>query len=242
VKPTEIKVLRELKDDAFARTQLVEMEGCRWLRKEYRFRGLLRDRLEPLARRWTRHEMEVGRVLAGIDGTPGTPTALSDTSFLRPWIDGEDLHQHRRAGRPVSDTFFDELRMLVEAVHERGIGYADLAKRDNIIVGTNGRPHLIDFQISLRRYEGPSSLRRRISSWWLRHTQADDLRYVYKHKRRIRPDLITPEEVEQSQRRSPVSWFKHLFFALTLRRAKRWVYPKGSNDVSRFSKPRKSPR
>jgi hypothetical protein len=33
-------------------------------------------------------------------------------------------------------------------MHVRGIAYVDLHKRENIIVGDDGRPYLVDFQIS----------------------------------------------------------------------------------------------
>ena len=234
------RVLRDLKDDGFALTQLVEMDGRRWLRKEYRFRVPPGRLLRPLARHWARHEVEVGRLLAGIEGVPGEPLALSETSFCRPWIEGQDLRAHQRQGLPLRDDFFDDLLRLVRDVHARGVGYGDLEKKDNVIVGRDGRPHLIDFQISLRRYTGRSALRRALSGWWLRHTQADDLRHVYKHKRRIRPDLTTPEEAARSRRRSPLSWLKRIFYALTLRRVKRLVYPHGSNETFRFSR-RKRP-
>jgi hypothetical protein len=231
-----IEVIRELKDDAFARTQLVRMDGRQWLRKEFRFRFPLGRSLAPLARHWARHEMEVGRTLAGIVGLPGPPVALSDTTFCRPWIEGRDLRAHLRARGELSDHFFDELKALVEQVHRRGVAYGDLQKRDNIIVGSDGRPYLVDFQISHLSYRGRSGLRRAISGWWLRHSQADDLRHVYKHKRRLRRDLLTPEEDLRSRRRSPVSWLKRILYANTLRPLKRLIYPKGSNETFRYSK------
>lgn len=236
MQPPPIEVIRELKNDAFARTWLVRMDGRYWLRKEFRFRIPLGRLLTPLARRWARHEMEVGRVLAGIDGLPGVPVPLSETVFCRPWIEGRDLRHHLRAGGKLSDRFFDDLLAVVEQVHRRGVAYADLQKRDNIIVGSDGRPYLVDFQISHLPYRGRSALRRAVSEWWLRHSQADDLRHVYKHKRRLRPGLATPEERLLSERRSPVSWLKRIVYARTLRPVKRLGYPKGSNETFRLSK------
>lgn len=236
MEPGKIEVVRELKDDAFARTQLVRQDGRLWLRKQYRFRVPLGGLLTPLARHWTRHEIEMGRALAGIEGVPGAPVPLSETCFLRPWIEGRDLREHEREGGALSDRFFDELLALVQAIHRRDVAYADLQKKDNIIVGDEGRPHLIDFQISLRRYRGRSGVRRRWSAWWVRHSQADDLRHLFKHKRRLRPDLITPDEEARSRKRSPVSWLKRIVYAKTLRPLKRLVYPHGSNETFRFSK------
>ncbi|MCS7271215.1 MAG: hypothetical protein NZ703_09025, partial [Gemmataceae bacterium] len=35
--------------------------------------------------------------------------------------------------------------------HRRGVAYVDLHKRENIIVGNDGQPYLVDFQISWQR-------------------------------------------------------------------------------------------
>ena len=61
-----------------------------------------------------------------------------------------------KAGSEISPVFESplglfrspELQGLLERVHQRGIAYVDLHKRENILVGTDGRPYLIDFQIS----------------------------------------------------------------------------------------------
>jgi hypothetical protein len=53
-----------------------------------------------------------------------------------------------RLGERVSPDFFPQLRSLLEVMHRRGVAYVDLHKRSNVLVGADGRPYLIDFQIS----------------------------------------------------------------------------------------------
>ncbi len=49
----------------------------------------------------------------------------------------------------VSPRFFQTLKETLAVMHDRGMAYVDLHKRENIIVGDDGQPYLIDFQICL---------------------------------------------------------------------------------------------
>ncbi len=74
---------------------------------------------------------------------------------------------------------------------------ASIRPFDHRSLGT-GRPWLIDFQISFR-------LGRRGGDWpraVLRLLQRQDWYHFFKHKRRTRPDLMTPAQIAGSYRRS----------------------------------------
>ncbi len=83
----------------------------------------------------------------------------------------------------VGDAFFDELESLVSRLHERRIAYVDLHKVENVIVGQDGRPYLIDFQISVHL---PQTC---LLNWLLGLLQRSDSYHVAKMKLRLRPDL-----------------------------------------------------
>ena len=96
----------------------------------------------------------------------------------------------------MSDTFFDELIELVRILHQRHIAYVDLNKRQNVLVGEDGKPYLIDFQISF--WLPPVGWRRLWPvRWLLARFQQADYYHCLKHKRRLRPDLLTPAEAER---------------------------------------------
>jgi serine/threonine protein kinase len=79
-------------------------------------------------------------------------------------------------------------------------------KPDNVLVGSDGRPVLIDFQISWAPAAswGPvGRLKRRLLAMF----QEADLYHVRKLKRLYRPDLMTPEERARSKERP---WFLNL--------------------------------
>lgn len=134
-------------------------------------------------------EMRHYRLLDGISGVPKLIGAVGATGLMHDFVPGHPLGRDEI----VSDTFFDELKLLLDQVHARDMAYVDLNKRQNILMGADGRPYLIDFQISLwfpkHGWRGWAPLQ-----WLLRSFQAADHYHLLKHKRRLRPDLLSPEE------------------------------------------------
>jgi hypothetical protein len=122
-----------LKRDLWAETTRVRMDGGWWVLK--------RSRLVPyLARR----ERAIYRLLAGVVGVPALYPEAGPNWFAHAWVPGRPLS---RRG-PVPPGFFDDLEGLLGRIHARGVAYVDLSKRANVIVGEDGRAHLVDFQIS----------------------------------------------------------------------------------------------
>jgi RIO-like serine/threonine protein kinase len=125
-----------LKRDWFAENLKVRRDGGTWVLK--------RARLIPwLARR----ERAIYARLAGIPGVPALHPACGPHWFMHEYVPGRPLSRRRA----VPPTFFDELERLVRAIHARGVAHADLSKRSNILVGEDGRPYILDFQIALTR-------------------------------------------------------------------------------------------
>jgi serine/threonine protein kinase len=112
---------------------------------------------------------------------------LGSTGFVHDYVRGRPLGD----GQPVPDGFFDQLLELLEELHRRQIAYVDTNKPQNILLGEDGRPHLIDFQISYDLHElGDNPINR----WILRRLQRADIYHALKHKRRLRPDELTDSE------------------------------------------------
>ena len=87
----------------------------------------------------------------------------------------------------VDKQFFPRLHTMLTALHSRGIVYIDMSKWENILVGEDGRPYLIDFQVHLQ-------LPRRWPLQYLRRwLEAADLYYLHRHWLRARPDQVGPE-------------------------------------------------
>ena len=143
-----------------------------------------------------RREERVHRRLDGIVGVQRWAGRLSDSAYALVYMDGRTLDTLRQ---PPPAGFFDHLRTILDAIHARQAAYCDLHKRSNIQVTPDGRPGLIDFQVSVL---GPPSLALRgLRGRWLAYLQQMDLYHLYKHKRRLAPQELRPEELDLSRRR-----------------------------------------
>lgn len=85
------------------------------------------------------------KIYKRLDGVRGVPRALERGGnwFSHAWAPGRPLS----TCRPPRGFYADLARLLCE-IHARGVAYNDLSKRANVIVGDDGRAHLVDFQIS----------------------------------------------------------------------------------------------
>jgi len=136
-----------------------------------------------LGRKLARREMEFYRLLADLPciAQPCGPVKVDgkaqDHVAAHRFVPGHPLGESENPGA----SFFSELERGLAAIHERGVAFMDLHKRENIIVGTDGRPYLIDFQVSFLCK--PTS---RFSPMFaaLRLFQSFDLYHLLKHKLR----------------------------------------------------------
>jgi hypothetical protein len=183
----------------FNRKQSVFGLPCRWIGlwlacRESSFLKLLGD--QPLV------PNDLGPVYA--EGKP-LPNAVA-----RQFIAGHPLG-HREA---VGDEFFAELQRVLDVVHSRDVAYVDLHKRENVLVGDDCRPHLIDFQVS---FALPKNRLGRVCTRWFLHTlQRMDDYHVTKLHRKCRPDQcrMTTRELDAVR---PTFVRVHRLFAQPLR-------------------------
>lgn len=250
--PTEISVegrryrlLRTFKHDFFAATGLYETiladkseVGTLKVLKVARMQPFLGVGLLWLGRRLCQREMGILERLQDMDQVPHLVGRWGQTAFLYDYIEGRSLDEKP----PIPDDFFEQLSHLLDRLHRRGVCYVDLNKRGNILVGRDGRPYLIDFQISLA-----FSRNGRLC----RLFQREDRYHLLKHKRRLRPDLMSEQECQDSYRKS--IWIQvHRILAGPFRWLRRglmrWLYRRGylqtpppssrspENDPARFDR------
>jgi len=138
-------------------------------------------------------EAEIYQRLNDLEGIPRFIGRVDKDAFLHVFVPGHPLQK----GETVSDSFFGQLRRLLEQIHARGMAYVDLEKRGNILVANDGRPYLIDFQISwywpFRWGAGLGPVR-----WIGKLLQSSDRYHFLKHHRRTRPDQLTEAELLRS--------------------------------------------
>ncbi len=151
--------------------------------------------LRWLGRFLQRRELHFYARLADLPNVPAVLGTLGETGFVMEFVRGRPLAEASTA----PDGFFDALIALLREMHRRGIAYVDTNKPQNILLGDDQKPHMIDFQISWDVDQ--------LGNWWLnrwllRHLQADDIYHVTKHKRRLRPDELTDAERDHLSRKS----------------------------------------
>jgi len=148
--------------------------------------------------RWMRnHEEVIYRTLAGVNGVPRWCGRVGELGYAIEYISGSPL-DHIQTPPPG---LFDRLREIFDAIHARGVAYCDANKRSNIIVTDDGRAFLVDYQIALRRRDELPRPLRNIVSKIVDYLAGRDLYHLYKHKRRMAPGQLTPEEDALSRSR-----------------------------------------
>ena len=197
-----------LKHDFFAVTaRYLGPEGEPVCLKHYHTEPWLGCPLDWAGRLMAAREARHYRLLQDTGAVPRLLGRVGASALAHAWVEGNDLLDQKDR---LPDDFFDRLEALVRAVHARGMAYVDMNKPDNVLVTTDGRPVLIDFQISWapRPSWGPVG---RVKRRLLALLQEADLHHVRKLKRRYRADLVTPEERAAGSRRP---WFLNLHRAV----------------------------
>jgi len=167
-----------------------------------------------------------------LSDVPNVPQVLerAPTYFLHEYVPGKPL----KRGEKTPDLFFAQLRTLLEELHRREIAYVDTNKPENILLGEDEKPHLIDFQISWDLMGLGNNF---VNRWWLRRLQRGDLYHILKHKKRIRPDQFTEEDRKALENRGVLINLHRLvtkpYFVVRRKlfkwmRAKGWLLPEGS--------------
>jgi len=200
--PPGTRCRREFKNDFFARTLLVEAEGRALVLKVSRWGSGLIPFLRPFEEYASRRER---RALEALDGVPGIPRlhpARGRNFLLREFIPGATLAERRDEGEP----FLDRLEAVVRRAHARGVAGLDLSKRENVVVGDDGEPYLVDFQISLVRGAG------RIRGRLFRHLADLDLYHLRKRRLHLRRSEKRSQADRDAENGAPwsVRWHRRL--------------------------------
>jgi RIO-like serine/threonine protein kinase len=184
----ESEVVQVWKRDALGRVELVRRAGTLAVR-----RVASGGRL-PFSRRVARVLLSrEERALHALEGVPGVARVLArppaGDTLVRSFLPGTPLCLASELPRD----FFERLEELVRALHERGVCHNDLHKEGNVLVGEDGYPGLVDFQLA-------SVHARRGRTFAVR--AREDLRHVWKHRSRYLRALDQPDPLAAPPRRS----------------------------------------
>jgi RIO-like serine/threonine protein kinase len=166
-----------LKKDIFGQVSLIRSEAGPLVRRD--------TRNAPLALRWlARHLLaREARALAVLEDLDGVPTLVrtNGSTLDRSWLDGVPMQE----GRPKDIDYFLSAAKIVRRMHRLGVVHNDLAKEPNFLLTSDGKPAIIDFQLSwYSRDRGPV----------FRALAREDIRHLLKHKRTYCPERLTKRE------------------------------------------------
>ncbi len=140
-------------------------------------------------------EAAIYKVITGTPGVPRFMGLVGETGMAIEYMNAKPLDHF---DVPPAG-YFERMRQILDTLHARGVAYCDANKRSNMLVGPNGEAVLIDFQISLRRRDDLPWPIRTIIGKAVDYVCDRDIYHLYKHKRRLCPQELTPEEEKLSR-------------------------------------------
>ena len=183
------QIVEFVKHDFFAATGFYKdaTTGEMAVLKIARTQSFLGLPMQWLGRTLARRELHFYKRLSDLPNVPQIISRVGTTGFLHTYVHGRPLEK----GLAIPDDFFDNLIHLVDTLAARGIALVDTNKPENLLVGDDGQPYAIDFQIS---YDAAS-----LGGIWpakllLRAFERSDVYHVLKQKKRFRPDLLCERE------------------------------------------------
>lgn len=224
--------VKTFKHDFFAATSLYQGATGKIVLKVGRMAPLFGLPMAWIGRLLSQHEIRMFELTQSIAGVPELLGSWGTIGLVHAYVEGRPL---QKSDTP-DDEFFPKLALMLEAIHARGAAYVDLEKRENILLGEDGQPHLIDFQIS---WHLPANRGGEI--WPFRVVrdvlQASDRYHLYKHWRRLRPDqLAASANGDSFEVPIWIRWHRMMFRPLTLLRRQILVWL-GVRDSIRVRSP-----
>jgi RIO-like serine/threonine protein kinase len=147
-------------------------------------------------------EAKAYRHLRGMEGTPEFFRVIDGLALVIEEIPGRSLENAYR-DLTLPGSFIKELEGIVNRIHGRGMAHCDLKREANILLGVDGRPHIIDW--------GAAILEREFRFYPLnlifRRFLKDDLMAVVKLKLVHIPEAVSGMEKAGYYHRGPAESF-----------------------------------
>jgi hypothetical protein len=132
------------------------------------------------------------RALRRLEGLPGVPRLIGQVGRRALVLEHVDAVPAKTLNpSAITPELFARIEGVVRATHRRGVAHCDLRASGNILVGADGQPYLVDFVAHVGR-GGRWNV---IGRWaFARFCQAD-LAAVVRLKRRLAPELLSPDDL-----------------------------------------------
>lgn len=141
-----------------------------------------------------RREYEIYERLQGVQGVPHCLGLLDDKHLVLEHIPG-DSYRQRQHSLQNRELFFVRLLETLRDIHAANVAHGDLKRKDNLLVGPDERPFIIDFGLACIR----DGSKRRLNRFFFEWGKQYDYNAWIKHKYHRRVDAILPEDIELYQ-------------------------------------------
>jgi len=137
------------------------------------------------------------RVYVRLKGVPGVPRChglLDGKHLVLEHIPGPSLRTYDAEVKD-RESFFAKLLASIEAIHAAGVAHGDLKRKNNVVVGPNERPYIIDFGVARLRKAGRKGRGGPVFEW----VKQSDYNAWAKLKYRRRMGALSPEDAARYQ-------------------------------------------
>ncbi len=169
------------------RLWLIEKDGVRAVVKDFSTTGFLFRNLAGRFLIW--RESRALSKLEDLSGVPRLYRIIDGLALVLEEIPGTSLADLKE-GRVLSEDFFTACQRLVSQFHGRGIAHCDLKRAPNVILGSDGRPYIVDWAAAIQKNEFSFFPLNRVYRRFL----LDDELAVIKLKLKHCPDAVTEQE------------------------------------------------
>jgi hypothetical protein len=221
----DYEFIREFKHDFFAVTGLYQLKKStkphqndlseKVVLKISRQQNILGLPFEWFGQCICENEINNLKRLSDIKQVPKLICRWNKCGLIYEYIEGSNLSEVKQ----LPENFFDNLSSLLKELHKRRLVYLDMNKRNNILLGKDDKPHIIDFQVCIwigKHFLISTKLSDLLHNWIAKK----DLYHLYKHKRKLQPHLLSDKEHNLSYHNSKFIRM-HRFVATPFRRLRR---------------------
>lgn len=203
--PGEYRLEQLFKNDFYAATGVYCAVNAGTRPERVLYKVYHTDNCGPILLGWLgrflcNREVRYHELLADVAGVPRLLERHGASGLVRQFVAGCNLLELCQQGQRPDRDFFPRLESIVAAVHAKGIAHNDLSKPENVLVGNDGRPCLIDFQIAVLPADWPLGIGK-LAKGWLSWLQRVDRYHVRKNYLRTRPEDLSPEQAAQAQQK-----------------------------------------
>ena len=165
----------------------VEENGSKAVVKDFSKNGFLFRNFMGRFLIW--RENKAYRRLRGLRGVPRFYHVIDGLAIVVEEISGRNIEGLEREN-PLQETFFYDLRQLVERVHSRGLAHCDLKRAPNVLIGDDNKPYIVDWSASVSESEFRFFPLKKIYRRFLE----DDFNAITKIKLTHIPEKVSSEE------------------------------------------------